>query len=318
MASLDLITLADLKAYYPMSGTGRDAMLRTWITVASRLIETYLGGRRLVYRAPLEIASGDNIVADVDIANGALTLAGQPNSTGRNVVVTLTDANRSISAGLLTVTGTVGGVAGETEVLDLSLNTQLYGVKFFTAISAAAVSALTGNAAGDKIKIGTTVGYLEYHTARRSYPHLRSLEWPVINVLEVNEDPARVFGTSTKLVRDTGYALTPSEGLFTRLSGVDPTLWACGWRAIKKIYSGGYATLAAVPEDVKDTCRKIVKLFYDEIEQGRLGISGASDATGNWTRFGPAGLTREIKDQLYNHRRFRSGTGEREFDLEAT
>jgi hypothetical protein len=328
MAALDVITLQDLKAYFAPGGSSRDPMLRTWITVASRILENELG-RRLVYRAPLEVATGDNIVVDGALANGALALAGQPNSAGRNVVVTILDANRSLTAGQLTVTGTVAGVVGVTEIFDLAAFVQqsfdasgflrLYGTKFFTAISGASIANAAGNDGADKIRVGTSLGYVEYHTPRRGDCELWSLEWPVLSVLEINEDTSRSYGSGTKLTLSTDYVLDLSEGKFTRVAGQLPFYWLSSWRSQRLVYSAGYANALTVPEDVKDICRRLVVLLFQEVDKGRIGISGASDPGGNWTRFGPSKLTSEMRDQLeaYRRRRFGTDTGEREFDLEA-
>lgn len=325
MAALDLITLADLKSYRPL-GTGRDAMLRVWITTASRVIENYLG-RRIRYRAPLEVASGDDLVADVAIANGSLALAGQP-AGGRTLVVSVTDADRSLTAGLLTVTGTVGGVAGVTENFDLAAEIQqdfdgdgfmrLYGSKFFTAISGAAVSGASGATAADKVRLGVSLGYVEYHTIPGGCEHW-TLEWPVISILEVNEDASAVYAAAAALVAGTDYRLDKNEGKLTRVASQVPFSWDASWRAVRDVYSGGYASIAAVPQEIKDVCRRLVLLSFQEVENNWLGKSGASDPAGNWTRFGPATLTKEMRDQLqpYRRRRFLTDTGEREFDLEA-
>lgn len=327
MAALDFITLTDLKAYFSPAGSNRDAMLRTWITVVSRGIEAEIG-RRVVFRAPLEVATGDNVVAEVALADGGLAVI-PPNSAGRTLVVSIVDANRTITAGLLTVTGTVGGVAGVTEVFDLGAYIQqtfdqagfvrIYGSKFFTAIASAVVSGVLGAAAVDKIRVGSSLGYVEYHTVKHGDTELSSLEWPVLAVNEVNEDTSRVYGPSTKLVLNTDYALDVNEGCFTRIAGVLPFPWLCSWRAQKLIHAAGYATTAAVPGDLKDVCRRLVVYLFQEVEKGRIGISGASDPAGNWTRFGVSQLKREMRGQFeeYRRRRFNTDTGERAFDLEA-
>jgi hypothetical protein len=318
MAALDLITLADLKTWIPLTGTGRDSVLKLFITAASRALETELG-RRFRYRAPPEVEGAANIVAEAVIADGNLTIASQPNAAGRTLIVTVTDANNSITAGTVTATGTVGGVAGVTEVFDLALGLEQHGLKFFTALTGLSVAGLAGQAVADKVKVGSSLGYVDYHKPDGG-PELPSLEWPVRNILELNEDAARDFGSSTKLVADTDYLVTRrSEGDFLiRLSSKLPTAWESGWRSIKQVYSAGYSA-GNVPEDLKDACRRLVQLLYEEIAKDRLGMSGVSDSLGNWTRFAASGITREMRRQLqgFYRNRFGADTAERDFDLEA-
>src|SRR5437773_11746984 len=108
LPSFAQISLDELKRYIPATGNLLDRELEEAIALSSQDIEQEgLGGRRVVYRGPVE--DDDNIVASVAIANGSLTLAGQPNSAGRTLVVTKTDADRGLADGILTVTGTVVG-----------------------------------------------------------------------------------------------------------------------------------------------------------------------------------------------------------------
>lgn len=316
MSSRDIITLADLKAYVPIVGTGRDAVLDRFISAASRTIETDLG-RRIVYRAPAEVEGAANIVASVAIANGALSIAAQPSSDGRTLIVTVTDANRSLTAGLLTVTGTVGGVAGVVRTFDLTVSAH-HGLDFFSAISAAVISGAQGQDAADTIKVGSSIGYVDYHTPDCT-SELPSLEWPVRTVNELNEDSGRAFGASTKL-SGTGYLVKRASNgdWLVRLSSNQPIPWVGGWRSVKQVYSAGYS-VANVPEDIKDVCRRLVAILYQEVDKGRIGLSGGADATGNWQRFARAALAAEMRQQLdvYRRSRFGSDTAERDYDLEA-
>lgn len=313
MAALDLITLADLKTYGLVTGSGRDAVLALYITAASRAIESYVG-RRLVFRTPPSIASADDTVASrgftsESVAGGSIT---QP-SSARTLVVTLTGTP---TAGVITVTGTVAGILGTVETFDVANGLVLYGLKFFTAISSVVVS---GAAGGGNYKIGTTPGYVEYHTpdgSSDSWP----LEWPVAQLLEVNEDVSRTYGSSTALVAGTDYLLTRERrgDHLIRLWGAQPGRWLYGFRSIRKTYSGGYAA-ASVPGEVKDCCRRLAKLLFDEVDKNRLGMSSVSDAQGNYTRFAAASISPEIAAVLgqYKRNRFGADTGARDFDLEA-
>src|SRR5688572_25489040 len=101
LAAHALITLAEAKAYIPLTGAGLDTFLEQVIGSWSLEIEKLLS-RRLVYRAPPEVDGAANIVASVAVSNTALTLAAQPSSAGRTLIVTVTDADNSISAGTIT------------------------------------------------------------------------------------------------------------------------------------------------------------------------------------------------------------------------
>ncbi len=323
MAAIDLITVPDLKAYAPKAGSGRDRALGGFITAASRWIEEEIG-RRLRFRAPAEVEGGANIVAPVAFAtNPGLTLAGQPNAAGRVLVVTLTDSDYSVTAGLVTVTGTVGGVPGVTETFDFSTGgLEQYGMKFFEAIASIAVTGVAGAAAADMLKIGTSLGYVEYHSPYTGTAELATLEWPIPTggLLEVNEDPAGVYSSTTRLAQGTDYVLEHRKDgdYLVRVSSSQPFAWMAGWRAEKLVMAAGYK-MATVPADAKDVCRRLVILLEDEVSRGRVGILTTNDALGNWTRFGPSMLTREMREQLAALRRFRFGsdTGQADFDLEA-
>lgn len=312
MAALDYITLADLKTYGLLTGSNRDAVLAQFVTVASRQLDNLLG-RRLVYRAPPETANADNIVVSRALANETVPGVSitQP-AAGRTLIINFSG---SPSAALVVVTGTVAGVAGTTETFDFANGARQHGLKFFTAISSIVVTA-TG---AGTLTIGASVGYIEYHTpdgTSESWP----MEWPVAQLLEVNEDVSRTYAASSQLVANTDYILTRSRrgDKLVRLWGTQPGRWLLGFRAIRKTYSGGY-TAATVPGDLKDACRKLTKLLYDEVDKNRLGLSGMSDATGNWSRFAAASITPETSAALeqFKRNRFGADTAQVDFDLEA-
>lgn len=311
MAAVDLITLADLKASTGLQGNAKDGVLPLSITAASRWIENVVG-RRLVYRAPATTEAA--VLAAQAWATGALVVGAPPNAAGRTLVVTFSSA----SAGVLTVTGTVGGQAGVTETFDAANGLVQHGLKFFTAVASAAA---TGAAGGGTVTVKTSQGYTEFHRAYCDDPAvIYPLEWPVQNVLEVNEDTGRSFGASTRLVAGTDYVLEHGEDgdRLIRLSSALPTPWSDGWRPIRQLTSAGY-TVATVPAEAKDVCRRLAKLLHDEISKGLLEIASGSNALGNWSRFGPARLTREMSAALapLKRRRFGAETGVRDFDLEA-
>lgn len=315
MSAIDLITLSDLKEFSGFPGAGRDSVLPRYITAASRQIEAEVN-RRLRYRAPAEVAGAANILASTAWTDGSPGITGQPPAAGRTLIVIF----RGPASGKITFTGTVGGVAGQTEAFDPRHGDEQHGLKFFTAISSIAIA---GASAAGTVSAGCSRGYVEYHCPTGSDPcELLSMEWPIQNVLSLNEDASRAFGASTILTSGTDYVVTNDERgrrcRLLRLSSALPRPFVRGFRANELIHSAGFSA-SGVPEDIKDVCARLVKLYFDEIEKERLGMSGASDGAGNWTRFGPSKLTREMRGQLARYRRGRHGaeTGERDFDLEA-
>ena len=280
--------------------------------------------RRLVFRAPPEFPTADNVVALVAIADGLLTIAGQPGAPGRTLRVEKVDADFSITAGLLTATGTVNGITGTPEVFDLSLGPVLHGLKFFTAMSGIAISGAAVPGAADKVKIGTSEGYLEYHTIECGLglgpTRLYTYERPVRQLLLVNEDWARVYAAGTQLVAGTDYQLSGPEGILTRLSPNVPRPWQRGFRSVKTILSAGYFTSAEVHPTLKKICRQLAALSLAEVGSNRVGLSGGTDSKGNWTRFSTPKLDDDMEKQLFaaglvSTEPYR--TAERDFSLEA-
>jgi hypothetical protein len=104
-------------------------------------------------KAYIGIEDGEYIVQEVDIADGDQILYNQPD-VPRNITIVVTDGDTSISAGLVTVTGT--GVKDEivSEVLDLANDLTLVGTEMFKTITSVNVSNLVGAGAGDTIKVG--------------------------------------------------------------------------------------------------------------------------------------------------------------------
>ena len=319
-----LASLEELNALYPtdrpdqLPANIRNARIQA-LNHASAQIEE-MCDRRFVYRAPPEIQGSANIVAEVTLLGASnLTVLGDPTAPGRTLIVTKTDADGSVTAGLLTVTGTVAGVAGVNEVFDLALGPVLHGVKFFTAISAAALSGVVGAAAADMVKIGTSLGSVEYHSPCRGSSKLLTLERPLRQVLEVNEDIDRAYGSTTVLVAGTGYQVRDSEmGHLVRLSSSFESYWAPGYRPIRLLYSAGYFTSANVPLAVKEVCLRLAAMMCREQQGKTWGLSGQSNPEGNWQRFDPVGLTEAMQQSLGPHMRARINlTGERDWDLEA-
>lgn len=318
LAPYALVHPDEFKRTITAQGGSKDDVIERAINTASRLIEAELG-RRLRYRSPAEQENAANTVADVALAVGSLTVAEQPDSSGRTLIVSLTDADRSVKVGTVTVTGTVGGVAAQTEVFTLSDGPRLHGRKFFSAISGITVAGVTQPTGGaDTIRIGTSLGMVEYHTPRDPYT-IRLLERPYM-IAELNEDPVDLeYAALTALVHDVDYRFA-FDGLVTRIDSRRAYAWRSGYRALKARYSGTYGALSTIPDDLRQLCISIAAPMYQEMNRADVGMQTQSDALGNFTRFGPSGvLTQGHKDALAEYRKpdLFYATGQRDFDLEA-
>jgi len=309
-----LVSLSEFKDTLVKNGTGRDDVAERAINTASALIETETG-YRLRYRAPEEVSGAANVVAAVTLDNGTLTIAAQPDSAGRTLIVTLVDTERKVDSGTLTVTGTVGGTAGQTEAFNLADGPRLHGRKFFTAISSVVVADYAkASSSARTVAVGTSEGMVEYHTVCSGASRIRLME-RVYAVGEVNEDQGRDYDTTTALVEDTDYEVAQGSTL-VRVTTRSPWSWVTGYRAIKVRYSGGFGALSTVPDDLRDICIRVAGGIYQEWTRGMLGIQSQSDQLGNFTRFTAARLSDDAKDDLAPYRRgdIFSGTGERDFD----
>lgn len=311
MAAIDLITLADLKAYMNVQNTARDAVLRQFITTSSRRIEK-VTGRRLRYRAPVATGEALILAAQAWADAGPIAAAAQPTAPGRTLRVTFTTA----TAGTLTVSGTVSGVA-KTVTFDAADGLIQHGVDFFSAIASFAIAGAVG---GGTVSVAPSAGYLEQHTV--SGFDLYPIEWPLVEVLQVHEDASRVYSASALLAALTQFLAVldgPGGGRLVRLSSSLRTAWLCGWRAVQVRYSAGYAGPAGVPEDIRDICRRLTAALFREEDRRAQGKASESDDLGSRTYETPADVTRAMSSQLAPYRRQRPGgeTGERDFDPEA-
>lgn len=161
-------------------------------------------------------------------------------------------------------------------------------------------------------QIVTRGSLTEYHTMqsggglRVCHPDLRTLEWPIITVTSVHEDTAtpRAYGAAALLVEGTGYEVVKPKGLIRRIEGLGVTRdWSTGHRAIKVVYSAGYADVDSVPARIKSVALRYLGLMWGEAKRGDFGISGQADAVGNYTRFTVAHLTPEMRVALVDEAR---------------
>lgn len=113
-----------------------------------------------------EAADDDQVVTSVQLADaGSYTIAAQPDAC-RLLDITVTDADSSVSAGVLTVTGTdcFGAplvatftfAAGGTGVKTLTVSSGKASAAYFKTVTTVVNGTLTGEAAGDLLKVGYT------------------------------------------------------------------------------------------------------------------------------------------------------------------
>jgi hypothetical protein len=160
----------------------------------------------------------------------------------------------------------------------------------------------------------------EYHTLKAQgsafyAEDLWTLEWPIISVTTAHEDTGwpRTYGASYLLVDGTDYQAVKPKGLIRRLGSAGPGYWAPGLRSVRVVYTAGYATTSVVPERIKAVALRLAALMYKETTRGQHGIQSQTDSTGNFTRFGPATITKDMADDLYSERRHQVfTTGERD------
>jgi len=118
-------------------------------------LDVFTGGSMACYMGQPIAVDDDRIVTSVDWADGALVVAAQPD-VPRNLTAVLTDADASITAGLLTITGTDPQGRVITDVMDMSAGLSWTGTKIFASVTSAVISGTAGTpAAGtDVVKVG--------------------------------------------------------------------------------------------------------------------------------------------------------------------
>ena len=152
----------------------------------------------------------------------------------------------------------------------------------------------------------------EYHSFWRPSATLHLHEWPAISVVTVHEDPDRSYGATTLLTVNTDYKVISNDwgAKLIRLSGGSPTTWTTGFEAIQIVYTGGYATTAVVPRDLKRVTRELFAMQYRDVTRQTQNLSNVSDGLGTFQRFGPAFITSEMRKRIarYGRMEFPGGT----------
>lgn len=105
-------------------------------------------------KAYLAVATTGAIVASADIANGAQTIAAQPDYP-RTINITVTNTHADITAGTVTVNGTDFGGKVISESINLASVFTLTGTLIFRSVTSVVVAGLLNASAGDTITIDT-------------------------------------------------------------------------------------------------------------------------------------------------------------------
>jgi hypothetical protein len=304
-------SLGSLQAFKRRGGVtatsnANDAKAEELIGSASAIVERYCGAH-FMFRGVRE--SDDGIVADVAITNTSLTLAAQPNSAGRALRVIVTDADRQLTAGRLTITGTNLSDAVISDVIEFNrfeAGLKVSTTNVYKTVASAVISSAAGNVAATKIKIGTALPFVEYHTVEAGTDTVFLRYRHVLEILEVNEDANRVYGSGTRLTPDTQYVLDKRRGRLTRVGGSATQDFLYGFRVLRVTYTAGFqsdALRSFVPDELADVAIELAILKYRQSERGLQGVSSVSDASGTVTRFSTGDLTDRMKDQLEPFRR---------------
>lgn len=161
---LEIEDLVSLKT--ALDSVGADAVTKTYVdahlalqdtvsTVTATMVADVRSGH-IRYSAPIA-ATTTTFVADVSIANSACTIAAQPDYP-RKIQIVITDANSSITAGLVTVIGVGASGQALNQAIDISNGgTHTYTTTdAFASITSITPSGLVGNAAADHISAGPT------------------------------------------------------------------------------------------------------------------------------------------------------------------
>jgi hypothetical protein len=120
---------------------------------------------------------------------------------------------------------------------------------------------------------------------------------PVLSVSSLHDSIDRTYA-SADLVAASDYDLYGEDGIVVLKTTADYSQFSTAYRAIKVVYSAGYAT---VPEDIKHAACLQVKWFYE----GRdiVGLRNISQTGGNATVVdGALSLLTEVKEALRPYR----------------
>lgn len=145
----------------------------------------------------------------------------------------------------------------------------------------------------------------DYHTFDSSSHDLFTYQWPIITVTTVHEDSNREYGADELLTENTDYLVVKPKGKIIRTVSATSGRqnWLRGFKAVKVVYSAGYADRDAVPLVIKDVCSRHVASVFRQITRKTEELARVSDDMGSFARFGPALLTSGMKQDLHPFKR---------------
>lgn len=304
LASNALVTLDEAKQELRVgSASDNDSWIESIIKRISDAIEAY-ADQDFVFVPDAEIGNEASIVASVTYGTGTLTVI-QP-TTPRSLIITLTGT----LTGTITVTGTAPDGITIQEVFTAADALVQYGLRAFKTITSAVVTSGSGTGT---IKIGTAQPITEYHSVKGYADNMKGASVlytrrnPVADIIEVNEDPGRVFAAGTALtdigtspsfiysrgegrITKTGGTLPGAQSLFIdypedyyfRYSNLLPR-WTSVPRAIRVLYTGGYRLLkdrSNLPGDLKTVALNVISRAYRTAERKSHGQGSISTGVG--------------------------------------
>lgn len=151
----DQITMDDLNKSQVVKDLVADGNLSIKSDAEASDIEEELKRNVSVLLGTPVVADVDRIVTVIQIADGAQSLAAQPD-VPRNITMTLTDADDSVTADIVaTGLDPAGRIVTETMSPDgAGGGKTLVGTKIFASVTSVVVSNTAGSAAGDNLEIG--------------------------------------------------------------------------------------------------------------------------------------------------------------------
>jgi hypothetical protein len=300
--SLATLQAFKARALLQADDVGRDRLIADLLGSASRLVEDY-NGAHFAWRGVAE--DDDNIVSSVQIANGAHALAGQPNVAGRCLRVVITDDTQLLTAGRLTIVGTDLAGAALSDVIDVQRRESglnWCSANVYKTVTSATWSAVAGATSATVVKIGTAKVFTEYHSIEcPGFPSVFTRYKNVLQVLELNEDTSRAYGSTTLLDADE-YTVDKRRGRLVRIAGGGtPVNFQYGHRVLRNIYTAGFycdPLRTKVPSALVDVVLELSLLRWRAVERKMQGVSSLSDAAGNVTRFSTGDLTKGMMEEM--------------------
>jgi hypothetical protein len=259
LTSRSLITVEEAKEELRIRAaeSQHDSWLESLIDRVSGVAE-HVADRNLIYRADTE--DEDAVAASQSWTNGAVAVS-SPSSPRALILSWIGDKP---DAGEMLVTGTNPQDVTITEVISLD---NPRGIRAFKTVASAVISGASGTA---NFNLGTQEPYIEYHSPVRhgsmTSPSgtLWSRVYPIADVIEINEDAARAYGSDTALNltgSNADVVYSKGEGVFHKVKGTISTgELGLGW--------------IDFPEDYAFRFSKSLPRFLPSIRSVRLVYTG--------------------------------------------